>query len=237
MAMMLAVSLDFKAKMSRITTSTQDYLKAIYTLCDRHGRAATNDLAEMLNIRPASVSNMLQKLAAGEPALVEYRKHRGVTLTSAGQEAAIRVIRRHRLVETYLVEKLGYSWDEVHEEAEQLEHVISAKLVARIDEALGFPSTDPHGHPIPSADLAITATQGSSLAAAAGEATLIIRRIGDADSELLTYLESQGVKPGITIFLLERTTDGVVHILIPATGQRFTLTEEQAGQVTVSPAT
>ncbi|MEN9563300.1 MAG: hypothetical protein RIR73_1544, partial [Chloroflexota bacterium] len=133
--------------------STQDYLKRIYTLTKDGSPASTNDLARELNIKPASVTGMIQKLAAEKPALVEYQKHQGVTLTSAGKRAALEVIRHHRLIETWLVQTLGYSWDEVHEEAERLEHVISEDFERRIAAAMGHPTRDPHGELIPTEDL------------------------------------------------------------------------------------
>src|SRR5215212_7912530 len=136
-----------------ITISIQDYLKHIYELTESGETASTNALAQKLHIKPASVTGMVQKLASAKPALVEYQKHQGVTLTEEGQKAALEVIRHHRLVEAWLVQTLGYSWDEVHEEAERLEHVISEDFERRIAAAMGHPVRDPHGEPIPTADL------------------------------------------------------------------------------------
>src|SRR5512138_3452862 len=136
-----------------ITISTQDYLKRIYELTENGEAASTNALAKKLNIKPASVTGMIQKLASAKPALVEYQKHQGVTLTKDGRRGALEVIRHHRLLEAWLVQTLGYSWDEVHEEAERLEHVISEDFESRIATEMGNPVRDPHGELIPTADL------------------------------------------------------------------------------------
>src|SRR5512145_1385582 len=149
--------------MEQITQNIQDYLKAIYELEARDGAASTTLLAGRLQIAPASVTGMLQRLAVSSPPLVIYRKHQGATLTSDGQRAALEVIRHHRLLETYLVRKLGFSWDNVHEEACRLEHVISEEFESRIAEALGHPQWDPHGEPIPTADLTMPDASASTL--------------------------------------------------------------------------
>ncbi len=116
-----------------LTRATKDYLKAIYALSVNGLSASTNDLAKRLNIAAASVTGMIKRLAQTNPPLVDYRKHHGVTLTPTGEQAALEIIRHHRLLETYLHDSLGFSWDEVHEEAERLEHVISEKFEARIE--------------------------------------------------------------------------------------------------------
>src|SRR5512138_2927124 len=148
-----------------ITISTQDYLKRIYELTENGESASTNALAQKLNIKPASVTGMMQKLASAKPALVEYQKHQGVTLTRDGRKAALEVIRHHRLLEAWLVQTLGYSWDEVHAEAEQLEHVISENFEQRIAAALGHPARDPHGELIPTADLIMPLDASTPLSA------------------------------------------------------------------------
>ena len=134
-----------------LSQTAEDYLKEIYKLEVERGRATTSVLAERLRVSPPSVTSMLKKLAALK--LVVHERYRGVTLTAAGRKAAIEVIRHHRLLEQYLVETLGMPIDEVHAEADRLEHVISEELEARLDESLGFPTHDPHGVPIPGADL------------------------------------------------------------------------------------
>jgi DtxR family Mn-dependent transcriptional regulator len=185
------------------STSTQDYLKRIYYLTENGSPASTNDLARELKVRPASVTGMIQKLAAEKPALVAYQKHQGVTLTPAGKRAALEVIRHHRLLETWLVQTLGYAWDEVHEEADRLEHVISEDLEQRISAALGHPTRDPHGELIPSEDLAMPADDSTPLASLRPDQTATILRVNAHDPNLLRHLDSLGLTPGIQIEVTE----------------------------------
>jgi DtxR family Mn-dependent transcriptional regulator len=182
-----------------LTQSIQDYLKHIYELNEDGLSASTTDLAQRLNVAPASVTGMLQKLAAAKPALVVYKKHQGVTLTKAGERAALEVIRHHRLLETYLVNALGYAWDEVHEEACRLEHVISEEFEARIAAALGHPARDPHGELIPTEDLKMPSEHTTPLSALRPPAAAKIQRVDASDPELLRHLESLGLVPGVEI--------------------------------------
>ena len=138
-----------------LTQSTEDYLKAIYDLTLNGERATTNQIAEQLGVKPASVTGMLKRLAASEPPLLEYRKHQGAGLTEEGRRAALEIVRHHRLLELFLHETLGYSWDEVHVEADRLEHVLSEEMEERIARVLGDPMHDPHGEPIPNRELHI----------------------------------------------------------------------------------
>lgn len=186
-----------------LTVSTQDYLKHIYKLTQAGGQASTNALSERLRVKPASVTNMLQKLAASKPALVQYQKHQGVTLTKEGQKAALEVIRHHRLLEAWLVQTLGYSWDEVHEEAERLEHVISEDFERRIAAAMGHPLRDPHGELIPTADLKMPMEESTPLAALRPHQKAKIRSVKSADADLLRFLESQGMIPGAKIEVID----------------------------------
>lgn len=133
----------------RLSQAAEDYMKTIYDITRTRPRALTNEIAERMGVTPASATGMVQKLAGAQPRLVDYRKHRGVALTPEGERAALEVIRHHRLLETYLREKLGYTPDEVHDEADRLEHVISEDLEERIARALDDPTVDPHGEPIP----------------------------------------------------------------------------------------
>ena len=181
------------------TRSTQDYLKHIYELTEHGQLASTNDLARELKVKPASVTGMIQKLASDKPALVTYQKHQGVTLTAAGKKAALEVIRHHRLLETWLVQTLGYSWDEVHEEAERLEHVISEEFESRIAAALGHPVRDPHGELIPSADLTMPADESTPLSSLRPAQTATIQRVDAADPNLLRHLDGLGLIPGVEI--------------------------------------
>lgn len=187
-----------KYKLS-ITRSIQNYLKAIYSLSNQVDPVSTTALAEHLGVTSASVTGMVQKLSAAESSLLTYRKHQGVSLTPAGRKAALEVIRHHRLLETYLVTKLGYSWDEVHAEAEQLQHAVSDLLEARIDAALGYPSRDPHGELIPRADLSLPVDNSLSLLAMRPPQACSIFRIHDNDPQLLVYLDQVQLTPGAKI--------------------------------------
>lgn len=186
-----------------LTFSIQDYLKHIYELTD-HGRPATTTaLADRLGIAPASVTGMVQKLSAAKPPLLKYRKHQGVTLTSEGQRAALEVIRHHRLLEAWLVKTLGYSWDEVHSEAEKLEHVISEDFEKRIAAAMGNPDRDPHGEPIPSEDLIMPEDESVALVKLQSRQEAIIRRVEAQDTDLLKHLEGLGLVIGARVKTLE----------------------------------
>jgi len=178
------------------TQSTQDYLKHIFELTEDGSPASTTELAKRLGVAPASVTGMVQKLAATEPPLVIYHKHQGVSLTPAGERTALEVVRHHRLLETWLVQSLGYSWDEVHEEACRLEHVISEEFEERMAKALGNPTHDPHGDPIPDASLAMPKEVTVPLSSLRPEQSAIIRRVNDEDPDLLRHLNELGLVPG-----------------------------------------
>jgi len=186
-----------------LTISIQDYLKHIYELTENGETASTTALATKLKVKPASVTGMIQKLASSKPALVEYQKHQGVTLTKDGRKAALEVIRHHRLIETWLVQTLGYTWDEVHEEAEKLEHVISEDFERRIAAAMGHPMRDPHGEMIPTADLKMPVDNTTPLSALRPNQTGTVQCVKAADTELLRYLESLGLIPGAQIEVKE----------------------------------
>ena len=186
-----------------LTISIQDYLKNIYELTENGESASTNALARKLNIKPASVTGMIQKLASSKPALVEYQKHQGVTLTKQGKRAALEVIRHHRLLEAWLVQTLGYTWDEVHEEAERLEHVISEDFERRIAAAMGDPIRDPHGELIPTADLTMPLDESTPLSALRPGQTGKVLSIKSPETELLRHLEGLGLIPGARIEVLE----------------------------------
>jgi DtxR family Mn-dependent transcriptional regulator len=182
-----------------LTISIQDYLKNIYELTENGESASTNAVASKLNVKPASVTGMVQKLASAKPALVEYQKHQGVTLTDEGKKAALEVIRHHRLLEAWLVQTLGYSWDEVHEEAERLEHVISEDFERRIAAAMGHPLRDPHGELIPTADLKMPDENLTPLSALRPNQKGIVQCVKAADADFLRHLESLGLIPGARI--------------------------------------
>jgi DtxR family Mn-dependent transcriptional regulator len=186
-----------------LTISIQDYLKNIYELTENGVSASTNDLARKLKISPPSVTGMIQKLASAKPPLVEYQKHQGVTLTREGKKAALEVIRHHRLLEAWLVQTLGYSWDEVHEEAERLEHVISEDFERRIAAAMGNPERDPHGEMIPTVDLKMPFDESTPLSALRPRQTATIARVKASDNKLLRHLEELGLVPGAQIEVRE----------------------------------
>ncbi len=182
-----------------LTQNIQDYLKHIYALTEHGGAASTNDLAARLGIAPASVTGMVQRLANSTPPLVSYRKHQGVTLTPQGEKAALEVIRHHRLIETYLVTMLGYSWDSVHEEACRLEHVISEEFESKIAAALGHPTHDPHGEPIPNELLEMPADESLPLSALRPPQKAQIARVQASDPAMLRHIDSLGLVPGAEV--------------------------------------
>ncbi|MBI2758269.1 MAG: metal-dependent transcriptional regulator [Chloroflexi bacterium] len=186
-----------------LTVSIQDHLKCIYELTKGGRAASTTALAARLGIAPASVTGMVQKLASVRPPLVTYRKHQGVTLTDKGRRAALEVIRHHRLIEAWLVQTLGYSWDEVHNEAEKLEHVISEDFEKRIAAALGNPDRDPHGDPIPSEDLVMPEDESTALVNLQPKQEAIVRRVQSQDTNLLKHLEGLGLVIGARVKALE----------------------------------
>ena len=176
----------------------EDYAKTIYAIAQRgEGPATTNALAERLGVTAASASGMCKRL--GELGLVDHVPYKGVELTADGERVALEVIRHHRLLELYLTETLGVPWDRVHDEAEVLEHVLSEDLEALIAAKLGDPTHDPHGDPIPSADLVLHEEPTESLAALEPGAAGTFVRVSDSDPEMLRYLGERGIAPGIPL--------------------------------------
>ncbi|HEY8258196.1 MAG TPA: metal-dependent transcriptional regulator [Gemmatimonadales bacterium] len=189
-----------------LTRSVEDYLKAIYRLTPQGRPASTSEIAHLLELSAPSVSGMVKRLS--ELGLLEHLPYKGVQLTAEGRRAALRMVRRHRLIESYLVEFLAYSWDTVHQEAERLEHAVSDTLVERMAAALGHPSVDPHGDPIPTADGAIEELPATPLAVLETGETAEIVRVVENDAERLRYLATLGLKPGATITVLDRQPFG-----------------------------
>lgn len=185
------------------TQAAQDYLKAIFEICEKHRRASTGQIAEVLDVTPASVTGMLKKLAAADPPLVRYQKHQGAVLTEEGEKQAMRMIRRHRLLECFLHDTLGYGWDEVHQEAERLEHAISSAFGRRIAQLLDEPERDPHGSPIPTADLRLPSDCAVALAEVAAGQRVRVERVSDREPRLLRYLEEIALMPGTEVTVLE----------------------------------
>ena len=206
---------------TRITPAIEDYLKAIYQL--RHeepeqGAVSGQRIAERLGVASPSVTNMVKRLRELE--LVQHEPYRGIELSTEGERIALEVVRHHRLLERYLVEARGFGWDEVHEEAERLEHHISEALEARMATVLGDPTVDPHGDPIPDLDGTVAdVTELRLLDVAPGDAT-IVRRVSDRDPERLRYLERLGIRPGTVVRLVEALPfDGPLRVLVGADEQ------------------
>ncbi len=181
----------------------EDYLKTIYKLAQTASPVSTSRLAEAREVKPASATGMIRRL--NKLNLVVYEKHRGVTLTEEGQRIALEVIRHHRLIEAYLIQALGFTWDEVHEQADILEHVISEKLEERIAAALGYPEFDPHGDPIPAKDGTMVTMQCRPLTSLSVDETASVSRvIDDTDGELLRYLAQMGLRPDVDVQVMGR---------------------------------
>jgi DtxR family Mn-dependent transcriptional regulator len=195
-----------------ITPAVEDYAKAIYALEQRVGGAvSTNALAERLEVTPASASGMVRRL--GELGLVTHVPYRGVQLTARGARVALEVLRHHRLLELYLATSLGVPWDRVHDEAEVLEHVLSEELEELIAAKLGHPTRDPHGDPIPSADLVIDEQPTERLADQLPGAAGRFVRVSDADPAMLRYLADRGIAPGDGFEVVDRQPfDGPVFV-------------------------
>jgi len=214
-----------------LSQTAEDYLKEIYKLEVERGRATTSALAERVGVSPPSATAMLKKLA--ELRLVRHERYRGVTLTEAGRKAAVEVIRHHRLLEQYLAETLGMAIDEVHAEADRLEHALSEELEARIDESLGFPTHDPHGDPIPDADLNLSAEQPRALSdLAPGERSTVLR-VPDEDSDLLRYLRSLDLLPGAMVELVAAAPFGG-PLTVVAGGAERAISRQLAAQIGVA---
>jgi DtxR family Mn-dependent transcriptional regulator len=185
----------------RITPAIEDYLKAIYLVQQHTETVTTSLLAEQLGgLRPGSVTGMIKKLA--DMGLVTHTRYYGVELTQPGERVALEVIRHHRLIELFLVQALGYSWDEVHDDADQLEHVISEKMEARIAARLGHPTIDPHGDPIPTIEGVMPDTRGVSIADLPLAATGQVVRVGEQQAERLRYLGDLGLIPGALVQII-----------------------------------
>ena len=211
----------------------EDYLKSIYQLQARHDRVPTTALAGRLDITAASVTGMVRKLAG--LGLVDHQPYRGVRLTDRGKDIALQIVRAHRLWELYLVQALQVPWDQAHVEAEQLEHALSPGLAERLDEALGHPGTDPHGHPIPTRNGSVARRPGVPLDQLAAGQTGHVVQIRDDTPALLRYLGELGIYPGEQVTVLEAAPfDGPLRVHI---GERTeALGRRAAGHVIVQPA-
>ena len=196
-----------------LSQAVEDYLKAIYTLESEGDKATTTKIAEALDVSSASATNMVKRLS--EMGLVDYQSYKGASLTDSGQKIALEIIRHHRLLELYLLEVMGYSWDEVHEEAEKLEHHISERFEDKIAKLLDDPTHDPHGDPIPTKDGLMPEMDAQPLIEAELEEEYIVSRVKDQDPEVLRYLEKIGLLPGIKIEIKEKAPfKGPVTLLV-----------------------
>ena len=196
-----------------LTAPVEDYLKAIYTIGRGSGAAATNEIAERLALAPASVSGMVRRLA--DQGLLAYERYHGVKLTETGRRAALRTLRRHRVIEAYLARALGYPWDRVHEEAERLEHAASDELIDRMAVTIGEPEVDPHGAPIPTRDGSVDETEYTSLADIPIGVPGVVVRVTDEDPEMLRYLAELAILPGKRVTVKARAPfDGPITVMV-----------------------
>ena len=226
-------SLRDNAAMASLTI--ENYVKAIYKICGgvEDATAATGQVADELTVSPGTVTSMLKTLS--EAGLATYAPYEGVRLTDAGTLLALRVLRRHRLIELFLVETLRLSWDEVHDEAEHMEHSVSDLLVDRIDEFLGFPQADPHGDPIPRADGTVSATTSSSLAASSVGRAFRLVRVIDQSPEFLRYLSDAGLPLGAELEVVSSSTEGAT-VTVRCGGEETTLGRDAAEKLMVEEA-
>ncbi len=186
-----------------LSLTEENYLKAVYHLSDAGSKAVlTNELAEAMQTKAASVTDMIKKLSAKE--LILYERYYGVNITAKGKTQALQIIRKHRLWETFLVEKLGFTWDEVHEVAEQLEHIQSTRLIDKLDEYLGFPKVDPHGDPIPDQHGKLKSQPQVPLDQLKPGTKAVICSVKDSNPDLLKFLDKIGAKPGKKIEVISR---------------------------------
>ena len=218
-----------------LSRSVEDYLKAIYGLCEAGDTASTSAIAEALDIQPASVTGMVKKLA--ETGLLEHLPYRGVRLTDRGAREALKVVRRHRILETYLCERLGYAWEDVHGEAERLEHAASDALIDKMAAALEFPRHDPHGAPIPTRAGDIESTDPATLADAQPGDRVRIRAVRDEHSAHLRSMAAVGLVPGARVLVTEtQAVDGAVEISLGAGAEASRpVLDEVARQIYVVP--
>jgi len=212
----------------------EDYLKAIYVLqAEGDPPVSTSAIAEYLDKTPPTVTSMIGTLE--DHTLVDREKYKGVELTTEGETVALEVIRHHRLLETYLTEQLDYSWSEVHEEADRLEHHISEEFERRVAEALDYPTVDPHGDPIPDADLEpLGEDESVALSEFAEGDRIVVTRVSDRDDEELAYLEDAGITPGTELTIVDIAPFGMVTVRTPD-GREQSLPESVARSIRVEP--
>ncbi len=218
------------------TESVDDYLKAILELSGpEEQRVASNAIAERLHVRAASVTGMLRKLAAHRPSLVKYEKHHGVLLSPAGKRRALEILRHHRLLERFLHDYLDYRWDEVHEEAERLEHFISERLEDRIAAKLGDPLTDPHGHLIPERSGILSERSEVNLLIWACGVPAIISSVSDRNASALREMECLGLRPGISVTVEAGVRNASLLVRIEGQSETVRISQQLASQISVAP--
>ncbi|HYI30681.1 MAG TPA: metal-dependent transcriptional regulator [Bradyrhizobium sp.] len=218
------------------SSTVENYLKAIY-VAETQLAAAQNlvpmgQLAAALGIAPGTATTMVKALA--ESGLVSYEPYNGVRLTAAGQKLAARVLRRHRLIELFLVQVMGMNWDEVHDDAEQMEHVVSDRFIERIDEMLGSPEVDPHGDPIPTADGQLAHRALDTLLTCPLNTPVKVARVTDQDAAFLSFIENHHLKPGQTIEVEARDEISDSVRLKGHNDQRMTIGARAASKLLVS---
>jgi DtxR family Mn-dependent transcriptional regulator len=214
--------------------SIDNYLKAILALGGAEERRVSGkELAEHLHVAPASVTNMLQKLAAAQEPPVDYEMHRGVRLSAAGKKRALEILRHHRLIETFLYEVLDYPLEEIHDEAERLEHFISERFEERIAARLGHPKIDPHGHCIPELDGRMPRRSALVLSETAGDGPFLVDSVEDRDSQTLKLLRTSGIRPGLQLQVRSRNAAG--HMKVKVGKRSVELAPRLAGAVRVRP--
>ncbi len=217
-----------------LTFTEENYLKSIYSIQrdNASGEVSVNEIAEKMHTKPATVTDMLRKLSEKE--LIHYEKYKKVQLSGAGTAEALQILRKHRLWETFLHDTLKFSWDEVHEVAEQLEHIHSKKLIERLDELLGYPQYDPHGDPIPNAKGEIPASTAVLLTEAVVGEVYSIVAVKDTSTAFLQQLERSGLNIGVQLIIEERMPyDG--SIMVRTTGAPFQLSEKISGNILADP--
>lgn len=201
-----------------LSQAVEDYLKTIYKLESEGKTASTSRIAGAMDVSSASATNMIKRLSA--MGLVQYQSYKGAALTNSGKKIALEVIRHHRLLELYLLEVMGYSWDEVHDEAEKLEHHISEQFEEKIAKLLDDPTHDPHGDPIPTKEGVMPRMETKPITEAEIKTTCIVSRVKDQDPELLRYLKKIGLLPGVKIKVKEKAPfNGPITLLIENTEQ------------------
>lgn len=219
--------------MLTLTLTEENYVKAVYVIQDRNdsGEVSVNEIAERLKTRPATVTDMMKKLSEKE--LVHYEKYKKVRLTDAGEKEALGILRKHRLWETFLYEKLNFSWDEVHEVAEQLEHIRSPKLIERMDEFLGFPEYDPHGDPIPKKNGELPVSKATPLSNMKLDTTCKFVAVNDTSSAFLQQLKRFNLEIGAEIIVKERMPYDNSVMITGSGGESLQLSEKIAENILV----